>query len=160
MNIYDNKWTARWFHWSCRVLDNTFNTDKRQTQYSNGTNLCHYFQTLFWAGLVTLWSVVVYLSAAVAVVTIPILLVDSVNTLLVVVSIIVGVIAIIAVFCIIFLLLENGPKIFNKALSATKTTILGSESKPSFFGMIVHYFASIRKRFCPTIRFTKDDTNE
>ena len=74
MQINTDYWYAKWFMWSCRVLDQWLGGNREMRAIYQGTNLCWFFRTLLWGGLVSAWSISVWAYMAFVVVVLPFML--------------------------------------------------------------------------------------
>ena len=73
MEAHSDQWYVGWFRWSCRVLDRFVRLRRydREHRYQHGTNLCHFFRTLFWGTTVAAASLAMWAWTAYVVVVMP-----------------------------------------------------------------------------------------
>lgn len=158
MQINTDQWYARWFLWSCRVLDRWRNGNREFEARFRGTNLCQFFRTLVWASLVSAWSIGLWAYIAFVLLVLPFLL-FNVTT----VAMAVGIIAVAALVGIatVVIVLVSTPEVLRWAgnrLSEAKDRMEPEPNRPpSFLGVCWAYAVGIKQRFCPTITFKEKD---
>lgn len=160
MNVNSNQWYVRWFFWNCRALDNFTSRDlryddPREEQYSEGTNLCQFFRVMLFGTLVSLASVGSVIYTVFCFVILPFLLFNATNVLSavgVVFGVFVGAIGLVCI-CV------AAPGGVEWVTKKTKQTLKNQEKSPSFFYVFCQYIIGVKKRFCPTITFKKEDSN-
>jgi len=157
MQVNTDQWYARWFLWSCRVLDR-WHMDDGDREYRarmRGTNLCGFFRTLLWGVLISASSLAVWIYAATTILVLP-FVVFNITTVATTVAMTVAIFT--AVVALLTALVAApdiarwaGERVGN--LARTDTT-----QPPGFAGICWSYIKGIKQRFCPTITFK--DTNE
>ena len=158
MNTTINRWYVRWFLWNCQVLDrfNELRRYKRTARYATGTNLCHFFQTLFWGSVVALCAVVAFIVVPVTIIGLPIYYVGPTQVLLSLGMVIGIVLIVLAIMAGAFYAVEAAPR----AASWVGKQIVGTNESPTFVGLFAHYIAAVKKKFCPTIQFGKEENRD
>lgn len=154
MDARDSQWYVRWFLWNCRVLDRFLpRVGCREFRYERGTNLCHFFRTLLFGSIVVVSSVAVWMFTAWTVLIMPWIVFDAAR--------LVGVIAIVAVACGAFVAIVAGacsaPVAVKWVSSKAQKVLVNNKGNPSFFAVVASYLSGVKNRFCPTIRFVKED---
>lgn len=157
MNCETNQWYVRWFRWSCQVLDRSLPKIEyeRTDRYSRGTNLCHFFQTIWWGTLLAVISASMWIYVLAVTLWLPLYLFPLSSVMTTVGLTVIVVAAFVALLCAIVCFPDAVQFLRRRAQSATKQI---DGSPPSFVQVCVTYVKSIKQRFCPTITF-KDNNN-
>jgi hypothetical protein len=147
-----NQWYVKWFLWNCRVLDQ-FTGKRRTEQYTQGTNLCHFFRTLLLGSMVAVLSVGLWAYLLISIFVMPFVLFNFVS-----VAISVGVaITLLAAAVALVLLGTVAPSAVAHAYKKITNSVKPDSDKPPGITQVAWaYIMGIKNRFCPTIRFDKD----
>lgn len=148
-----NAWYVKWFMWNCHVLDKFSNSYPRHIRYEQGTNLCTFFQILFWGTLVQVLSVVTWAYVIMTFLILPWWL-FSITQVLTVVGITLGILGIIA---LVVSMLVGAPEIKQWVQKKAHTMFTPEPNHtPKFYQVAAQYVMGIKRKFCPTIQFKKD----
>lgn len=153
MELNPRLWYVQWFFWSCRVLQRFCSTRSsaffhREYRYRNGTNLCHFFRTLLWGTLIFLGVIGLYAYAIFAFLVLPFML-FSYLSVLTVVGVIVGVLALTAcVIAIVHLVVKMGTWLVKRHPKPSRPS-----DQPRFAKVVRSYWTAIHDRICPLIKF-------
>ena len=125
----------------------------REFKYENGTNLCHFFRTLLLGSIVTILSISLWFSMAWTVLIMPWITFSaaSIATVVLVLMLIVGTLVAVVVGAF------SAPAAIKWVSGKAQTVLVNSDGKPSFAAVVASYLAGIKSRFCPTIRFIKEN---
>ena len=156
MRMDPSLWFVQWFFWSCRVLDHFLGGyNPRSEKYKTGTNICHFFRTLMWGGIITIMVAGWYLWLFYVTCILPFMLfrVSSIGMLILLVVCILVVVAIIAatVFGV--------SKMFT-AYMAYRATRDDTNSEPGFLTMTYLYLKAWKEKYCLIIEFKPETVNE
>ena len=148
-----NAWYVRWFMWNCRVLENVF--PNKIMYYENGTNLCQFFRTLLFGTIAAVWSIAVYVYIATVALIMPFVLFGAMP----VISTLAIVIAAVSLFIGSIVLVMYTAERSSDASSWITEKTMGTSEHPTFLAVIVNYIVGVKKKFCPTITFVKENTD-
>ena len=151
MEAHSDQWYVGWFRWSCRVLDRFVRLRRydREHRYQHGTNLCHFFRTLFWGTTVAAASLAMWAWTAYVVVVMPLTmfpLAGLAHTIGLVLACIAGLAVLVFSVLLVLSAAEKVPEIAGKVKP-------NMERAPGFARVAWTYVRSVKQRFCPTITF-------
>jgi hypothetical protein len=162
MTLSSNLWYVRWFFWCCRVLDRfvslsdrKFFMDSREEVHKNGTNLCHFFRTLFFGTLITAFVVSLYVTILFIVFILPFFLFNAYSIMAVIgiiTGVLIGIGLVIASIFWLARLFSAGMKYLGERRATSPT------KQPGFFAIFIAYLVALKERYCPLMQF-KDDAN-
>lgn len=156
MQVNTGQWYARWFLWSCRVLDRWRMDlgDRESRALRKGTNLCGFFRTLLWGVLVSASSLALWIYTAWAILVLPFVVFNIATVAMTVVMMLVISAAIVAVVATVV----AAPDIIRWTGAHMGNLVRTDDTRPPGFASICwSYISGIKQRFCPTITFK--DTN-
>lgn len=154
METNNSQWYVKWFKWNCAVLDRFWSRDvPRIYQFQNGTNLCHFFQVLFWGTVVQIASVAAWAFAVFTFLIMPWVLFSALSVIITV-GVIVGILAaFIAVVAVAVGIKDAKEWVVLKTQQALNPE---PGAAPKFYQVAWQYAVGVKKKFCPTIQFKKD----
>jgi hypothetical protein len=155
MQALDRQWYVKWFKWNCKILDRFWETHPhREHKYENRTNLCAFFQILFWGTVLQIVIAATYVFMFTTVFILPWVLFPATSVLL-------GVGSVLAIFLVVVLVVISIVGAKDGAAWMRKTVhkwVTPEPEKPmKFIHVVCQYVVSIKHKFCPTISFKKED---
>ena len=153
MEARSDQWYVGWFRWSCRVLDRFVRLRyTREYRYEHGTNLCHYFRTLAYgtaiaAGSLALWAWTIYVVLIMPFTMFP--LAGLLSTVGLALAAAAGVFGLMVGVLMVASATEKAPEAFMRIRGRV------AERSPGFAGVVWTYLVGIKRRFCPTITFSR-----
>jgi hypothetical protein len=156
MQINTDQWYAKWFLWSCRVLDQWRDGSREMRALYRGTDLCRFFRTLLWGALVSAWSISVWAYMAFVVLVLPFKL-FNITTVAMTIATALGVL--LALFLLLTVLIGTPEAVrwAKERIAERAERAIDADRQPGFMGICWAYVVGIKRRFCPTITFKEND---
>lgn len=159
MELNRASWHASWFRWACRSLDQAWPRGAcREYRYEWRTDLCTYFRTIGMGTLAAAYSLAAW-AALVGVLTLwPIWLLGPLNYLF-------GLMMIAMIFLLaggaVWVTTTGFPCVAARAREGFRhAAMVARDGTPTALALVVAQARAVKDRYCPTIRFRKDQTND
>jgi hypothetical protein len=155
MQALDGQWYVKWFKWNCKILDRFWSTHPhREHKYENRTNLCAFFQILFWGTVVQIVIAATYMFMFTTVFILPWVLFPATSVLW-------GVGSALAIFTVVALVISSIVGARDGAAWMRNRVHKWTQPDPgkpmNFMHVVYQYVVSIKQKFCPMISFKKED---